>query len=461
MTAVEMTAYLGLVLAIGYVIASMANSQRRMSAAELLGLSLGLGFGTVGLLLLDLSLVGFPPHRGVLLLIGAVATLLLIIMAWGGRLAIPSKVRAFNFRDWTEYLLLLPGGLIVYVLVGVTVHAVAFDMYDGDAFAMWGLKAREVATEPIVPHPEFFSDPALFYSHARYPLLLPFVLAGGYGSVGGFHDRAVKVLFPLMFLALILLCYSCLFNVGLSRLQAFLLTALLVAVRPMARWAGSGYVDVPFAMFYFGSVVCLIRWLGRFRWQDLLLCAMFSAFAALTKNEGLPLAVINGIAIAVGWITKRPKLNDFSWIVYVGTAALMVAPFLTWVYPLPRGDEDYPSKLTISRIIDNRGRLLDIIPAMAGEAMAPRQQGCVWILLIAAAAVGRRGFARSELRCVWFLIGAQLFVYALVYEITPWDLTALLPLTVDRLFLHVTPLAVVLIGLHWRWAGEAGTSAAG
>jgi hypothetical protein len=208
-------------------------------------------------------------------------------------------------------------------------------------------------------------------------------------------------------------------------------------------------------MFYFGSVIYLIRWLRESRRQDLLFCALFSAFAALTKNEGLPLAVVNALVIAARWLATRRSIDASAAGLCGCIFLVMVAPFLIWAQTLPRTDEDYPSKLTVSRIIDNRERAFAIIPAMTGEAMNPHQEGCVWLLLPLAAVLGFRGFRQFEVRCLWFLIVAQLAIYVLIYEITPWDLNALLPLTVDRLILHVTPLAVVLIGLHWRSIGRS------
>jgi hypothetical protein len=43
----------------------------------------------------------------------------------------------------------------------------------------------------------------------------------------------------------------------------------------------------------------------------------------------------------------------------------------------------------------------------------------------------------------------HLMSYALAYSVTPWDLTVLMPMTMDRLLLHTVPVVIFLAGWHW------------
>ena len=67
---------------------------------------------------------------------------------------------------------LIPAALCAYMLLGVSMHALAFPVFEGDAFSIWGLKAKQVFSQPLLPRPDVFSDPSLGYAHARYPLML-------------------------------------------------------------------------------------------------------------------------------------------------------------------------------------------------------------------------------------------------------------------------------------------------
>jgi hypothetical protein len=53
------------------------------------------------------------------------------------------------------------------------------------------------------------------------------------------------------------------------------------------------------------------------------------------------------------------------------------------------------------------------------------------------------------------LLALQLLVYFPPYMVTNWDLDQLLPATVDRLFMHMMPVAALLIGLLWPQAPTA------
>jgi hypothetical protein len=60
-----------------------------------------------------------------------------------------------------------------------------------------------------------------------------------------------------------------------------------------------------------------------------------------------------------------------------------------------------------------------------------------------------RAFLRPAILAMWFLLGLHLLAYALVYSVTPWNLTFLLNTTLDRLLWHVLPAVVLLTGWYW------------
>jgi hypothetical protein len=81
--------------------------------------------------------------------------------------------------------------------------------------------------------------------------------------------------------------------------------------------------------------------------------------------------------------------------------------------------------------------------------------------------LGWRAFARPYVLAIWILLGLHLMSYALVYCVTPWDLTTLMPVTIDRLLLHTVPAVIFLAGWHWaevgtspRYVGSVGISGA-
>ena len=63
--------------------------------------------------------------------------------------------------------------------------------------------------------------------------------------------------------------------------------------------------------------------------------------------------------------------------------------------------------------------------------------------------MGWRAFARRYMLAVWILLGLHLLSYALAYSVTPWNLTTVIPMTLDRLLLHAVPAIILLAGWHW------------
>src|ERR1051326_3681801 len=212
--------------------------------------------------------------------------------------------------------------LLLYLFIAVTLHALAFPFYNWDAFAIWGLKAKVVTYDSLRSTPAYFHDASLSYSHPDYPLLLQFLTSGVYAAMGHVDDPLGKIVLPPLFAAYGAITFMAL-RWRLPRNQSILLTAILLAVPLCTRWAGSGYADVPLTLFYGASIFFLVKWLDESSGKsspspltplpsdgrgepgrgtiihhpssiippDLLLACLFSVFAALTKSEGLGLAI--------------------------------------------------------------------------------------------------------------------------------------------------------------------------
>ncbi|HVT90205.1 MAG TPA: hypothetical protein VHD56_15240 [Tepidisphaeraceae bacterium] len=76
----------------------------------------------------------------------------------------------------------------------------------------------------------------------------------------------------------------------------------------------------------------------------------------------------------------------------------------------------------------------------------------VIIVALLAAVIGWNGWTRPDVRAGWFILFVQLAAYSIVYLITPWELPVLIPITAPRLMLQVTPLAMLLVAMHWSAA---------
>jgi hypothetical protein len=462
MTILACCLYLLLIVLVGYALLSAIHPSNQVTIVQMIGLGPAVGAGTTGLFLFWASLIGFTPSRTVLAIIGLLTLAGLLVMKKKKRL-VRIKIVA---NDWEkgDGWMVFPLVVMVAGLVMIAGVALSSPLSEWDAFAIWGLKAKVLTHEALRPIPAYFHDLTLSYSHLDYPLMLPFLTAGAYAAMGTVDDQTGKLVSVFLDVLIVPMVYLGL-RWKLRRLPAACLSAILAMLPVMFRYGGVGCADLPLAMFYAGSIFYVARWIDRQQWPDLILAILFSTFAAFTKNEGMVLALMNGVVI-LGFGLWRGRRRTWA-----GAAAFfagwltMDAAWLIWSRSLPRTHEDYGSKLLSTAVVTHLPKLKEIIPAMLVQTAEFRVWGLMWIMAVVLALLGWRALARPYVLALWILLGMQLMVYALAYSVTPWDLNRLMPMTMDRLLLHTVPAVILLAGWHWaelgtnpRRAGNVGIS---
>jgi Dolichyl-phosphate-mannose-protein mannosyltransferase len=230
---------------------------------------------------------------------------------------------------------------------------------------------------------------------------------------------------------------------------AALTAAILVTALPIINDSGTGTAELALTAFYAGSLVCLLRWLERMELRDLILCALFSGAMAWTKNEGLAMAVINGI---VGLLftrgrIKRKLLATMGFILMVGAIYL---PWVIYSHDFPRTDEDYASRFTPALVVGGLQRLPQILRGFIDEMSALRKWGGLWVVMALTAILGiGRPMGRAT-AALWAALLMQIGVLTLAYVVSVFTPQMLLPLSVERLVMHMTPAAALLIAYQWQ-----------
>jgi 4-amino-4-deoxy-L-arabinose transferase-like glycosyltransferase len=393
------------------------------------------GLGSVGTFLLWLSMLGITPSRREILLLGLCAFFAIVLLDRVGRrprIVCPT----LGIDDWPG---ILPLATVAYCVLVVTVAAVAFGAYETDAFAIWGLKAKVLATAPLLPRPQYFTDRTLSYSHLDYPLLVPALQAGVYAMLGRFDDRWVKIIFPLMYVATGAIVYAALRR-WLNRCIALLLVALLMGAPGVVRWAGPGVADVAVAMFGACAAWQAYEWIDRRDRRALAAAVACCAFLAMSKPEGVVMAAL----VAVSLLARSPRSS----VIAIACGVIAILPWVIWSRGLPQTFEAYDTRFALANIRLSLPRLATIARGIVEQVVNLQGWSILWILLLAAAAAGHRAFRRRATLAVWFVLLLQLLAYAAAYLVTPWDLEIGIPMTIYRLLLQVAPLAVMLIGIH-------------
>jgi len=338
---------------------------------------------------------------------------------------------------------------IVAVQVGYClVFATSRPVVSWDGWAIWFLKAKAFFASSGLPTAHFFAsvDP-----HPDYPLLTPLTVAWHYLCLGVADEQIAKILFPLTFLALLMLFYS-LLREETGSPHAWFFTALL-ALTPFAVFhaggviglgaAGDyvGYADLTLATYFFGATASMYRYLLVRDPRWLLVSFLCLGMGAWTKNEGLPYAIWGSVTLMIA--AKHRRIG----VAGLGVVALFIVPW--GGFKMSAGFAN--DILTQSQRPDfGKGieRLSTILAWGWRSAMQSGMHGLIWPLFVISAALNWRNVARSPLAPCVLLVGVQLGIYGMVYFITPRDLEWHLATSIDRVLLHLSPIALWIAGVN-------------
>jgi 4-amino-4-deoxy-L-arabinose transferase-like glycosyltransferase len=234
-----------------------------------------------------------------------------------------------------------------------------------------------------------------------------------------------------------------------SRTAALTATALLACLEPFCRYGGTGTAETAITAFYACSILCLLRWQETGQWNYAILAALFSAWMAWTKNEGLALVAVNAVAMAA----MGPRGNWRKSLAAAAMLALIVAviysPWIFYTWGLPRSDEDYAGRLNPHQILSHLGRLGTIMSGLGAELVNCWDWGLLWAIALVLAAAQWRRFRDRAVALVGILLILHLLAYIPPLLVTNWDLGELLYVSADRLVMHVAPVGAILIGALW------------
>lgn len=441
---------------------------------ETLGRGLMLGIGGVGCLSLLLDVTGLGVTFGTVAGGCALLVLGLGALAWRG---VPGRARPADEATpgWRE----LSGmaRLAVLLLVALTLLGLAQAVVSGwvrptwqfDAIVRWMFKTKVLYFEGsllgALSHHETYG-----FTHQRYPPLVshvavfPLLVERALGPER-FLDRIASAMYPWYAVA----CVAVLF--GFLRRRVGLLTACLgaawvanlplvafITAPPPGAGAASAMADVPLSLFVLGAALAAADAVDGRRVRGCVEAGLLLGFAALTKNEGLPLLAGVGLGLLLSLPRARIKI-------VAGTCGLGLAIFLAaWglvMLGFPALDEDYLGQLHGDAIRGGVDRLGIILLGDGGrlgllqELVNLRSWNLTWPAVAVLLGLGFGQLRKRGPRLLLTVLLVQLASYVFAYSITRWTSPAaeletgggdplpyLMSLTLGRLLLQVAPLAV-------------------
>ncbi|MBI5722455.1 MAG: glycosyltransferase family 39 protein [Planctomycetes bacterium] len=323
-----------------------------------------------------------------------------------------------------------------------------------DAWGIWNLHARYLyeADEWKGMFEKENSN-----SHPDYPLLLPASVARVW-SYACDRPQSAPILIGLGFGVCTALLMFCAVRASCGAPAAAVACAIVLGSPGLVAQSASQYADIPFAYYLLCAAVLLTQaQAGRERLK-FLLAGLMLGLACWLKNEGLLcLAVLSAMMILFGPSVRQWRSSIKAvLLVLVGTLPGLAAAIY---YKFALAPDNYLQTSLggtgLSAKLFDPQRYLKILSSVGVELInqdAWGIAGCAAVLIILLAAFGLRkppvGPQTVGPRAARPILPAVLLIlagYCAVYLITPFDVDWQLKTSLQRVMLHVWPMAVFAV----------------
>jgi len=390
-----------LITALLFPLAGCVTSRRPLAECFLLGV------GVVGASLFILGLFHVP----------FVVTIALVIVAgllgyWVAR----SPSNRATQQPSNRFALIA----IFIPLAVLAISAAVVPLNDFDGRGFWLLKAKALVHERVIDGP-FFHNQVVDDPRNQYPLLIPLDAATVMLAGGETDDRQVRWLYLFTFAALVF--------VVARRINPW--CGAILAWLPQFAVNNEGgaltaYNDIVVAAFVTCAFLDLMEGQSPFRF------GLWLAFLVLTKNEGLPIALI---FLVIGMASFRRRIG---WS--IAPVAVAIAALIAWRSGIPRTDEENFVTLLPS-LASHVDRVVPAVIEYGKHFFIVSKWGLLWVAAWIALAVLAW---RKEWRAPVVVLSISA-VYIGAYVVTQWMMRELIDASADRLLMHMIGPALFAI----------------
>jgi hypothetical protein len=402
-------------------------------------------FGT-GLVSLFIWLLGFflraPLLPGV---VGAVCiTLGLLTIKMRGGSAARSKTSG-KLGPIELFLGIVIALELVFIFYFSYVHTLG-----GDGLLNWEVKARYAYANAGALPATYFHDAGRATSHPEYPLAISYTELWLYFWLGETNQFLAKTIFPLFYVAGIVLLVSISRRLTGKTWPGLLVSSLYFFIPQISTETGSavvGYADFPLSVFYLaaiGNLLCacqrhnddrddgafsiyavalaMLPWVkreGAILWLIGALCGLFVIWRR-KKSPASLLALLPGLFVIVGWHFYLTQMH------VVSSSDFMPFSFVA--------------------LSANIHRLGPIVSMLFLEFIHAEVWSLFWPAAALASGFFLYRFRGSGAGVLIAAIVAPIGIYAGAYIFSSWpDYHDHVALSISRLLMHVAPLAALMI----------------
>lgn len=307
--------------------------------------------------------------------------------------------------------------LAILALVPLFALAAILPLHDYDGRAFWMLKAKAIAHEGAIDGP-FFHGETSYNPRNEYPLLVPLDAAAAMIVSRDLDDQHARWLHVL---------FAAGFALELYRRGGGAWSAAIFLCLPQILTESDGGVFSAYSDIALGAFVAAAFFELAERRSPLLL-GLFSSFAILTKNEGLPLALL---LLAIGAFVFRARIA-----IALAPVAIAIAHLFVWRSRIARSDEEDFAR-TIFDLPQHLDRFASSLGGLLSNIVVVRDWGLFLIAVVLAAVVLAARKQWRPLALAGAVIVPMLLLYAAVYAVAPWELRGMGEHLAPRVITHL------------------------
>jgi 4-amino-4-deoxy-L-arabinose transferase-like glycosyltransferase len=405
----------------------------------------GIGAGALFLFFLTGSLMGPVSLHSLHLFIALVGMLWLFLRNRTDMEKVPGEIPPRLEKRECLFLAVLTIFLLFLFGIGFLLP-----IFDWEARILWALKAKILTAEPTVTGRAFL-DPYLLHIHPRYPLMVPFLSSWMARNQGAFLEWHYQLLIDTFALLTVWQVYVLLRRLTHRRIAQALTSVMALTGIWTASLFGSR-VEIALAFFLVLGVHQLFLWLERRRTFDMILGGAFLFCGAMTKNEGILLALCACFAIFLVVIKEvgiRAAIRATALL--AGAFILLSAVWFVHLLKIPPvSDEQYLNRFTWDIFTRGMGRLPEIALAVMARVTDLSNWHLLWLTPLVPALALYRGHRVDDRRLRMASILAISYIAGLltIFMVSPWrDIGLQITVTFDRVALPLLPVFIVMIAL--------------
>jgi hypothetical protein len=301
---------------------------------EKLALAFPIGLGTMVIIMFIL------PFAGISLTFLSIIAALTVIAILIGIYSLKNKIFCINLDEirksfkfdrenmvWWEYGLAV---LLALKVIYVYFASIVKPLIDVDAFQYYSIVAKGIFYEKT------FNTPYLFkYIHDK-PLLPYLSQAWGFIGLHTINDALFKIIFPTLFLCLLVIFYSVLrkyYERKFSLIFTFLLSTLPFLVFHVA----TAYADFTMSFYYGVATIYLFLFMKAFdldekekAFPNLLISFVFLALVVWAKRAGIVLAGVNTFILLAYLLVNKNKVTKGD----LKPAVIPLLSFFVLIFPI-------------------------------------------------------------------------------------------------------------------------------